>query len=275
MHCYASVFICVYCVLTAVTLTYGIFHMYTRIHMYNNLYVKCTVLLVFFLCFYCRNMYFWYISHVYKKTHVPYFIHEMHCFASVFMCIHCVFTAETYTFLYILNIYKNTHVPYFIHEMHCFASVFICFHCVLSAETCTFGIFYMFTGIHIYHSFYMKWTVLLKFSCVFIVFLLQKHVLLKYFTIIQEYICTILHTWNALFCKCFHVFLLCLDCRNMYLCNISHVYKNKHVPYFIHEMHCFFSIFTAETCINGILYLYTRIHMYHTLYMKWTVFLVF
>jgi hypothetical protein len=133
------------------------------------------------------------------------------------MCFHCVFIAETYTFWYIINVYKNTHLLYFIQIMHCFASVFMCFHCVFTAETCTFGIFYMYTRIHMYHTLYMKWTVLLVFLCVFIVVLLQKHVLLVYFPIIQEYTFTILYTWNALFCKCFNVFSLWLDLRNMYL----------------------------------------------------------
>jgi hypothetical protein len=86
--------------------------MYTKIHMYHILYMKCTVLLVFscvFMCFHvfslyfqCRNMYFIYISHVYQNTHVPYIIHEMHSFASVFMCFHV------------------------------FSCVFLCFHCVLT-----------------------------------------------------------------------------------------------------------------------------------------------
>jgi hypothetical protein len=75
-----------------------ILHEFTKQHMYHIFYMKCTVLLVFSLCFHCRNMYFWYISHAYQNTHVPYVLHEMHSFASVFMCFHCVLTAETCNF---------------------------------------------------------------------------------------------------------------------------------------------------------------------------------
>jgi hypothetical protein len=139
--------------------------MHKRLHMYRTLYMKCTVLLVFSLSFHCRNMYFWYISHVHKNTYVPYFIHEMHYFASVFMCFHLVFTAETcsfgtfymYTIIHlnrtlhikftvlllfslsfllqkhvylwsISYVHKNAHVQNFIHKMHCFTSVFVCFN---------------------------------------------------------------------------------------------------------------------------------------------------
>jgi hypothetical protein len=126
--------------------------------------------------FHCRNMYFWFISHVYQNTHVPYILHKIHNFVSVFMSFHCVFTAET----------------------------------------CTFGTFYMYTKIHFYHIFYMKCTVLLVFSCVFTVFSLQKHVLLVHFTCI---------------------------------------YQNTLLPYILHEMNsfasvfmCFHCVFTAETC---------------------------
>ena len=133
---------------------------YTCIILYTWNALFCLCFHVFSLCFHCRNMYFRYISHV------------------------C----------------KNIHVPYFIHELHCFASVFIRFHCVFTAETCTFGTWYMFTKIHMYHTLYMKCIVLLVFSCVFTVFLLQKHVLLVHGTCIQKYTCTILYTWNALFC---------------------------------------------------------------------------
>jgi hypothetical protein len=152
---------------TAETWTFGTFQMNTKIHMYHIFYMKKTVLLVFScdftvfsLCFHCRNMYFWYISHV----------------------------------------YQNTQTPYILHEMHSFARVFMWFHCVIRAEICTFGTFHMYTKIHMYHIFYMKSTVLLVLSCVFTVFSLQKHVLLVHFTCIPKYTCTIYSTWNAQFC---------------------------------------------------------------------------
>jgi hypothetical protein len=108
------------CVFTAETCTFGTFQMYTKIHMKHIFYMKCTVKLVFsyvfFLCFHCKHMYFWCILHVYKNTHVPYILHQMHSFASVFMCFHCVFTVETRTF----------------------------------------GTFHMYTKIHMCHILYMK-----------------------------------------------------------------------------------------------------------------------
>jgi hypothetical protein len=153
MHCFASVF-------TKFSLQKHVllihFTCVTRLHMYRTLYIKCTVLLVFLLSFHWRNMYFCYISHVHKITHVRYFIHEMHCFVSVFMCFHC----RNIYFSYISHAHKNTHEPYFIHEMHCFASVFMCFHLVFTAETCTFGTFNMNTRIHMYHKFY-TWNALI------------------------------------------------------------------------------------------------------------------
>jgi hypothetical protein len=146
-------------------------------------------------------------------------------------------------FWYISHVSQNTHVPYILHEMHSFASVLMCFLCFLTAETCTFGTFIMYTEIHISHTFYMKCTVLLVFSCVFTVFSLQKHVLLVHFTCI---------------------------------------YQNTHVPYVLHEMHsfasvlmCFHCLFTAETCIFRTFHMYTKIHMYHIFFVKCTVLLWF
>jgi hypothetical protein len=203
----------------------------------------------------------------------------MHCLAIVFMGFHCVLTWETYTFGIFSNVYKNTHVPYFTHEMLCFVSVFMCFHCVLTAETCIYRLFYMYTRIHMYHTWNMKCTVLLVFSSVFTVFWQEKHVLFVHFICFKKYTCTILYRWNALFCKCFHLFWLFSHLRNKKLWYISHVYKNTHVPFFIHEMHCFASVFTVFTLqkqvLFGIFYMYTRIHMYHTLYMRCTLLLVF
>jgi hypothetical protein len=53
---------------------------------------------VFLLCFYDKNIYFSYISHLFRNTHVLYFKHEMHCFDNVFMRFHCVCIAVTSIF---------------------------------------------------------------------------------------------------------------------------------------------------------------------------------
>jgi hypothetical protein len=102
--------------------------MYIRIHMNRTLHMKCTVSLVFSY----------------------------------------VFTAETFFFLYISHVHKKTHVTYFIHEMHCFASVIMCFHLVFTAETCFFGTSHMYTILHKYRTLYMKCTILLVFSLSFL-----------------------------------------------------------------------------------------------------------
>jgi hypothetical protein len=255
------------CVFTAETCAFGTFHMYTKIHMYHIFYMKSTVLLLFYvfsLCFHRRNIYFWYILHVNTKPHI-YHVFYMKCTVFlVFSCVFTVFLLQKHVLLvHFTCIYQNSHVPYILHHMHSFASVFMCLHfrnmyfwyilhvytrihmyhifyikctvllvflCVFTAEICTLGIFHMYTRIHMYHIYYMKCTVLLVFLLVFTVFLLQKHVLLVHFTCIPKYTCTIYFTWNAQFSKCFHVFLLCLHCRNMYFWYISHVYQNTHVP---------------------------------------------
>ena len=71
MYTFASVFKCFHCVfhcknvlLVHFTCTFGTSYMYMRIYIYSTLYMKCTLLQVFSLCFHCKNMYFWYISHV-------------------------------------------------------------------------------------------------------------------------------------------------------------------------------------------------------------------
>jgi hypothetical protein len=80
-------FACVFYMFTlcfiAETCNFCAFYIYTRIHMYHILYMNCTILLIFHvftLCSHCRNLYFWYISFVYKNTSVSYFKHQMHCF---------------------------------------------------------------------------------------------------------------------------------------------------------------------------------------------------
>jgi hypothetical protein len=104
--------------------------------------------------------------YVYRNTHVPYILHEMHSFASVFTCFYC----RNMYFWYISHVYQNTHVPYILHEMHNLASDFMFFHCVFTANTCTFGAFHMYTKIHRYHIFFMKCTGLLVLLCNFTVF---------------------------------------------------------------------------------------------------------
>jgi hypothetical protein len=246
-------------------------------------------------------MYFWYISHVYQNTHVPYILHEMHSFASVFKCFHCIFTAETCTFGS-FPMYTKMHM-YHIFYMKCtvllvFSCVFtvfslqkhvlsVHFTCILK-YTCTiystwnaqfcqwfyvfslcfhwrnmwFLCFHINTKIHMYHIFYMKCTVLLVFSCLFIVFKLQKHVLLVYFTCIPKYTCTIYSPLSAQFCLCFYVFLMCFYCRNMFFCYITHVFIKiniNHIFYmectvllvFSCVFMCFHCVFTVETCTLG------------------------
>jgi hypothetical protein len=200
--------------------------------------IKCTVLLVF-PCVYTvfslqKHVLLVHFTCLYQNKHEPYILHEMHSFASVFMCFYYVFTEKTcafgkfhmYTKIHMYHIfymkctvllvfscvytvfslqkhvllehvtciYQNTHVSYILHEIPSFADIFMCFHCVFTVETCTFGTFHMNTKIHMYHIFYMKCTVLLVFSCVFTVFSLQKHVLLVHFTCITKYTCTIYST---------------------------------------------------------------------------------
>jgi hypothetical protein len=138
----------------------------------------------------------------------------------VFSCVFTVILLQKHVLLVHLTcLYQNTHETCILHEMHSFASVFMYFHYVFTARTCSFGKFHMYTKIHMYHIFFIKDTVLLVFLCVFTVFLLQKHVLLEHFTCI---------------------------------------YQNTHVPYILHEMHsfasvfmCFYCYFTAGTCTFG------------------------
>jgi hypothetical protein len=107
LHCFASFFMSFHCDFTAVS-TFGTFHMYTKIQMYHIFYMKCTVLLVF------------------------------SCVFTVFSL------QKNVLLVHFICIYPNTHLKYIQHEMHSFASVFMCFYCVFFAETCTFGTFYMY-----------------------------------------------------------------------------------------------------------------------------------
>jgi hypothetical protein len=138
----------------------------------------------------------------YFNTHAPYFVHEISCFASVIMWFHC----KNIYFWYVLHVYQNTHVKYFIHNLIFFSKVFMGFYCVFTAKTFTFSIFFIYTRILMYHSLYMKCNVLLVFSCYFTVYSMYKYVLLVHFTYIQEYTCTKLNLLNALFCYFFLYF---------------------------------------------------------------------
>jgi hypothetical protein len=177
---------------------------------------------VFSLSFHCRNIYFWYISLVYSKIHMCH-IFNMKC--TVLLEFSCVFTVSSLQkhvlLVHYTCIYQNTHVPYIQHEMHSFASFFMCFHC----RNMSFSyISHVYIKILNYHIFKMKCKDLLVFSCVFTVFLLQKHVLLVHFTFI---------------------------------------YQNTHVTYIQHEMQsfasvfmCYHFVFSAETCTFGTFHIF-------------------
>jgi hypothetical protein len=148
MHFFARFLMGFYCVFTGETYTFNIFFIYTRKHMYHFLYRKCYVLPVFWngisLCIHCTNMYFWYISRIFKNSHVLYFIHELHCFVCVFMCFHCK------------NMFFGTfHIYTRIHMYHTFFmkyTVLIVFSCVYTAKTCSFCIFHIDARRHMYHT---------------------------------------------------------------------------------------------------------------------------
>jgi hypothetical protein len=168
MHSLASVFMCFHCVFTAEPWSFGTFHMWIpkcTWNIYSTWKAQfCYCFHVISLCFYYRNMHFWYILHVYQNTHVKYILHEMHSFASVFICLHCVFTAHTCTFG-TFQIYTKIHM-YSIFYMKC--TVLLVFSCVLLCFYCRnknfWYISHEFTKIHMYRKFYMKCTVLLVFS---------------------------------------------------------------------------------------------------------------
>jgi hypothetical protein len=174
MHCFLSVFMCFYCVFTAETCNFGTFHMYTRKHMYHTLYMKCTVFQVFSCVFFMFSLEKHVILvhlHVYKKTHVSYFRHEMHCFLSVFISFYCVFTSETCIFG-TFHMFKRKHMyPTLYMKFTVFQVFSLCF----TAEACNFDTFYTYTRKHMYHTLYMKCTVFHVFSYVFTVFSLSFH----------------------------------------------------------------------------------------------------
>jgi hypothetical protein len=149
---------------------------------------------VFSLCFHSRNMYFSYNSHVYQNTHVPYILHEMHSFASVFMGFHTVFTAGTCTFgtfqMYTKTpMYTKTHM-YYIFYIKC--TILLLFSCVFTAETCTFRTIHMYTKIHLNHIFYIKCTVLLVFSLCY--HRRNMYFFFTFYSYIPKYTCNIYST---------------------------------------------------------------------------------
>jgi hypothetical protein len=125
--------------------------------------MKCTVLLVFPWIYTAETCNFS-TFYMYTRIYIPYFIHEINCLASVFMCTHC----SNMYFWSISYIYKKTHVRYFIQELHCFA----CVSCVFTAKLCNFGTVFMYTRILMYYTLYMKCTVLIVFQFVFNLILL-------------------------------------------------------------------------------------------------------
>jgi hypothetical protein len=147
--------------------------------------MKCTVLLVFSCVFTVfslqKHIFLVHFTCIYQNTHVLYILYEMHSFASVVMCFHCVFTAETCVFA-TFPLYTKIHI-YHTFYMKCI--VLLVFSCIsLSFQWRNMNFWYIsheFTKIHLFNIFYMKCTVLLVFSCVFTVFSLQKHELLVHF----------------------------------------------------------------------------------------------
>jgi hypothetical protein len=121
-----------------------ILHVYTKIHMYDLFYMKCTVLLVFSCIFTVfslqKHVLLVHFTCIYQNTHVPYILNGIHSFASVFICFHCVFYCRNMYFWYISHVYQNTSVQYILHKMHSFVSVFIKFspqtHVLLVHFTC-------------------------------------------------------------------------------------------------------------------------------------------
>jgi hypothetical protein len=124
-----TVLIVISCVSSAETCIFGMFHMHTRIHMNNTLYVKCTVASVF-MCLYCvltAQTCTFRSFNMYTGLQL-YHTYIMKC--TILLVFSCVFTAETCSFFNILHLYTYTDVPHINHEMHCFASDLMCFHCV-------------------------------------------------------------------------------------------------------------------------------------------------
>jgi hypothetical protein len=130
----------------------------------------------------------------------------------------------------------------------------------------------MYTKIHMYHIFYMIFTVLLGFSCAFTVFSLQKHEFWVHFTWIYQntQVLYILHEMHC-FASVFNVLSMCFYCRNMYFWYISHVYQNTHITYILHEMHSFASFFTVFSLQKHIILVhFTCIPKYTcTIYSTW------
>jgi hypothetical protein len=102
MHSFASVLMCFNCVLQQkhVLLVHYIYlpkYTWTIYSTSNTQF--CLYFNVFSLYFHCRNMYFWYISHVLTKLHM-YHIFEMKCkVLLVFSCVFTVFSQQKHVTL--------------------------------------------------------------------------------------------------------------------------------------------------------------------------------
>jgi hypothetical protein len=151
-------------------------------------------------------------------------------------------------------IYQNTHVPYIPHEMHCFASVFMCFHCVFTAETCTFSTYHIYLLKYTCTIYSTCTVLLVFSCVFTVISLKKHELLVHFTWIYQNtHVQYLLHE-KHIFCYCFHVFSLCFHCKNIYFWYISHLYQKRHVPYILHKMHSFAIVFmyfhwvfTAET----------------------------
>jgi hypothetical protein len=228
---------------------------------------------VFLLCFYCRNMYIWYISHVYTKIQM-YHILNMKCTVLLVLSyVFTVFSLHKHVFLvHFTCLYQNTHVLYILLQMHSFASVLMCFNCVFTAETCTFDKFHMYTKIHIIHEMHSFASVLMCFYCVYTA---ETCTFGTFHMDIPKYTCVILcfhcvfiaETWIIgtfdMYTKIqmYHIFyikctvLLVISCvftvfslqKHVLLVHFTFLYQNTHVPYILHEMHSFASVLVVFT----------------------------
>jgi hypothetical protein len=230
MHCFA----CFFCVFTTHTFTFRWFHIYTRLRIKHTWYMKYTVLIVFSCVFSAETCIFG-MFYVHTRIHMNNTLYVKCTVASVFMYFYCVLTAQTCTFRSI-NMYTGLQL-YHTYNMKC--TVLLVFSCVATVETCSyFIIFHLFMYTHVP---YIKHE-MHCFSSIFMCFFLLKMFPFVHFTSLKQYICTILYTWNSLFClffsRVFTVFSLqkqslCIHCRNIYFSYISHVYKHSHEPYLI------------------------------------------
>jgi hypothetical protein len=149
MNSFANIFMCSHCVFTAETCTFGTCHMYilkytcTIYSTWNAQFCQCFY--VFSLWFHCRNMYFWYISHVYTIIQMYHIFCRKCTVLLVFSCVFTVISLQKHVLLvHFTCFHQNTHEPYILLEMHSFTIVFMFFNYVFTAKTGTFGKFHMF-----------------------------------------------------------------------------------------------------------------------------------